>query len=85
MQKQIAILCLAVFCFAFFTVAAHAHGAADPQRECAICLASFLSFASASNAIYIYHSWTRSVGPYFTTVILPEALLARLDARAPPA
>ncbi len=84
MQKQIAILCLAVFCFAFFAVAAHDHGAVGPQHDCAICLLSFLSFASASSAIHIYHSWTRSVGPSFATVILPEAFLARLDARAPP-
>ncbi len=85
MRKQIAILCLAIFCFALFVAAAHDHGAVGLQRDCAICLMSFLSFASANNTIRICHLWTRSIDPSLTTIILPEALLGRLHARAPPA
>ncbi len=84
MQKQIVILCLAVFCFALFVLAVHDHGAAGPQRDCAICSLSFHPFASISSTIVICHSWTRSTAPSSTAIILPEVLLARIDARAPP-
>ncbi len=80
MRKQIAILCLAIFCFALFVAVAHAHGAIDLQCDCTIMLS--LSFTSANSNVFICLSRTRSIGPSSTTII-PEALLARLDARAP--
>ncbi len=84
MRKQIAILCLAVFCIALFVASAHYHGAEGPQRDCAICQMSSLSFAAENSTIDICQSWTRISGPSLITIIFPEAPLARLDARAPP-
>ncbi len=85
MRKRIALLCIAVFCLALFVAAAHYHGADGPQRNCAICHLSSLSFAADNSGIHICQSWTKIPNPYLAAINLPEALLARLDARAPPA
>ncbi len=85
MRKYIAIACLAIFCVALFVAAAHDHGAAGPLRDCAICQLSFLSSAAQDSDVHICQSWIRYQFSYQTSIILPEALSARLDARAPPA
>ncbi len=85
MRKDFAILCLAIFCIALFVATAHYHGVKGPQRDCAICQMSALSFAAENNTIDICQSWTRISGPSLIVLVLPDAPLARLDARAPPA
>ncbi len=85
MRKQIALLCLATFSLALFVASTHNHDTVSLPRNCAICFMSFLPLVSASNTAHICLLVTRHIGPSFTTLILPEACLARLDARAPPA
>jgi hypothetical protein len=85
MRKRIAILTLVIFCIALFAAAAHYHGAAGPQSYCIICHLSSLSFEAENSNIHICQSWTRSTGPSLAVIIFPDAPLARLEARAPPA
>ncbi len=85
MQKCIAIMSLAIFCIALFVAAAHYHGVVNPQSYCAICHLFSLSFAAEKNNIHICQFWTRNTGPYLAAINLPEAPLARFDARSPPA
>lgn len=85
MRKQLAMLCLAIFCLALCVAAAHYHGAEGPQRSCAICQLSFLSFTVENGDIHTCQYWTRSTGPAPSALILPEVSPGRLDARPPPA
>ncbi len=85
MRQRIALVCVAIVCFAVCVVAAHHHDGTDFSRNCAICIASKISFSATNSSPDVFQFWITYVSTLETTLTPPGSSITPAASRAPPA
>lgn len=85
MLKRLALVFIAILLLSVVAVALHDHVDGDSHDSCPICAASHLPFAAPPNTPPEVHATTVKLSSSLEdSVVIPKAVSASIDNRAPP-